>query len=157
MKNEYRFVTNWKIKAPVQKVWEAIFQSEKWPIWWKGVEAVEILEKENEQGLYGVRKYVWKSVLPYRLSFLMQVTERLEYDYLKGRAYGELEGEDSWAFSEKDGITAVTYYWNVSTNKGWMNMLSFMLKPLFQYNHNVVMRWGAAGLSKLLATEVVCE
>lgn len=155
MKNEYKFVTNWKIKAPIEQVWSAIYHSENWPAWWRGVKQVQILEEENEEGLFGVRKYVWKSILPYRLSFFMQVTERLDFDYLKGRAYGELEGEGSWAFIEKEGITSVTYYWNVSTNKGWMNHFSFVLKPMFKYNHDVVMRWGAEGLSKLLQTDLV--
>lgn len=155
MKNEYRFVTHWQLKAPVEKVWEAIYESENWPAWWKGVEAVSVLEKENETGLYGVSRYTWKSVLPYRLSFIMQLTERLEYDYLKGKAYGELEGEGAWAFSETNSITTVTYYWNVKTNKPWMNALSFLLKPLFKYNHDVVMRWGAEGLAKLLQAELV--
>lgn len=36
-----------------------------------------------------------------------------------------------------------------------MNALSFMLKPLFQYNHDVVMRWGAEGLAKLLQAELL--
>ncbi len=36
-----------------------------------------------------------------------------------------------------------------------MNYFSFVLKPIFKYNHDVVMRWGAKGLAKKLGTELV--
>jgi hypothetical protein len=36
-----------------------------------------------------------------------------------------------------------------------MNYFSFLLKPLFKYNHDVVMRWGALGLAKKLDAELV--
>jgi hypothetical protein len=35
-----------------------------------------------------------------------------------------------------------------------MNALSPILRPLFEYNHDIVMRWGAEGLAKLLNVRV---
>jgi hypothetical protein len=42
---------------------------------------------------------------------------------LEGRATGVLEGTGRWAFAE-DGSTVVTYAWDVSTTKPWMNLVS---------------------------------
>ena len=44
-------------------------------------------------------------------------------------------------------MTAVTYEWNVSTTKTWMNLLAPVARPVFAYNHDMVMRWGGEGLA----------
>jgi len=49
----------------------------------------------------------------------------------------------------------VQYNWNVETNKAWMNYFSFALKPLFKLNHDVVMKRGAACLTKKLNAALV--
>ena len=74
---------------------------------------------------------------------------------MRGEAFGELEGVGLWMLEEKNGITYIQYNWDVFTNKRWMNYFSFLLKPLFKYNHDVVMRWGAEGLAKMLDAELV--
>ena len=74
---------------------------------------------------------------------------------LKGIAFGELEGQGEWIFNEQNGIIQIQYNWEVYTKKAWMNYLSFLLKPLFKYNHNVVMHWGAVGLAKKLNAKLL--
>lgn len=155
MPDQYFFVTRWQIKAPVERVWDAIYNSLEWPEWWKGVKAAKLVERGDERGINGIREYTWKSVLPYKLRFNSRLTERDDYKRLHGVAYGELEGEGTWHFYEKDGITYLQYDWKVYTNKKWMNLLSFLLKPLFKYNHDVVMKWGAKGLAKKLHAELI--
>jgi len=62
-------------------------------------------------------------------------------------ASGELEGIGTWLFHAVDSTTTVVaYHWQVRTNRRWMNRLSFILKPVFRANHNVVMRRGERGL-----------
>jgi len=155
MSKEYRFITQWKIKAPLPQVWDAIYDSLNWPDWWKGVLAVKDIEKGGAHGVGGIRRYTWKSVLPYTLSFNMRLTQVQDLSLLEGEAFGELEGEGRWLFIEQDGITHVEYHWNVITRKSWMNYLSFLLKPAFKYNHDVVMRWGAKGLANKLNAELL--
>jgi hypothetical protein len=69
---------------------------------------------------------------------------------MSGEATGALAGTGHWRLFEQDGITAVTYEWNVSTTKAWMNRLAPLARPVFQYNHDVVMRWGGEGLARRL-------
>ncbi|MCA6448798.1 MAG: SRPBCC family protein [Chitinophagaceae bacterium] len=155
MAKQYVFITRWQIKAPLHQVWNAIEDSLNWPNWWKGVVAVKELDKGDAEGLGGVRCYTWRSVLPYRLAFHMQLTELEKYRRLKGIATGELEGEGEWLFEEQNGITYIHYHWTVFTNKSWMNHWAFLLRPAFSYNHDVVMRWGAKGLARKLKAELV--
>ena len=155
MKQQYSFVTKWEIEAPLQQVWQAVYASLEWPLWWKGVVSVVEIEKEDTNGLNSVHAYTWKSVLPYQLTFTMRLTEKQPLKRLKGVAFGDLEGQGVWTFSEQDGLVRIQYNWDVYTKKAWMNYLSFILKPVFRYNHDIVMHWGALGLAKKLNARLV--
>jgi len=85
----------------------------------------------------------------------MRLIKKEDFELLSGMAFGELEGDGTWHFTEENGITKVRYYWNVKTNKAWMNYFAFILKPLFKFNHDVVMKWGAKGLSKKLGAALI--
>jgi hypothetical protein len=154
----YSFVTIWRVKAPIENVWNEIYHSQDWPVWWKGVESVVEISKGDERGVGSVHRYTWKSKLPYRLSFDMK-TVRIEPPVLlEGIATGELQGHGLWQLStsgsetagETAGETIVRYDWKVETTKWWMNLLAPIARPLFEWNHNVVMSWGAKGLSERL-------
>ena len=47
----YRFATVWELDAPIRPVWEAIFDAERWPEWWQGVENVVELEAGDQDGV----------------------------------------------------------------------------------------------------------
>jgi hypothetical protein len=95
-------------------------------------------------------RIAWRSRIPYELEFEFIVRELDEPRSMSGEAAGELTGTGQWRLFEQDGVTAVTYEWNVHTTKTWMNMLAPFAKPIFEYNHNVVMRWGGEGLARHL-------
>ena len=155
MATEYSFVTHWQLKASLQEVWDSIYESLQWPQWWRGVVSVKEVQPNDETGLHGTRQYTWKSFLPYQLQFNLQLTEKEPLKRLKGIATGELEGTGEWSFSEKDGIVDIHYHWNIVTRKKWMNWFAFILKPVFKFNHNVVMHWGGKGLAKKLGTTLL--
>ena len=155
MPEQYSFVTNWKLKAPLEDVWNAIYNSLEWPQWWHGVKSVIEIKKNDENGINGIRDYIWKSFLPYELKFSMQLTEKDPLKRLLGVALGELEGTGEWTFTEEDEIVGIQYSWNIITNKKWMNTFSFFLKPVFKFNHDVIMYWGGKGLAKKLGTKLL--
>ena len=147
----YSFVTFWRIPAPLEQVWDAIYHAERWPQWWKGVEQVLELEPATgENGVGVLRQFTWKSRLPYRLTFQMRVTRVEPLVLMESSAAGELEGTGRWSFSTDGATTAVRYDWNVRTTKRWMNLLAPLARPLFKWNHDVVMKQGEEGLRRLL-------
>jgi hypothetical protein len=150
----YEFVTIWRVQAPLETVWNEIYHTEAWPTWWKGVESVEEIRKGDESGVGSVHRYTWKSKLPYRLSFEME-TVRVEPPVLmEGIASGELAGRGLWQLSSAGSETIARYDWKVETTKRWMNLLAPVARPVFKWNHNVVMSWGAEGLAKRLGVSV---
>lgn len=150
---DYSFVTLWRLRAPRAPVWDLIYHSEQWPDWWRGVERVEKIELGDAEGIGSVQRYTWKSKLPYRLAFEMRLTRVEPMSLIEGEAIGELTGTGRWHLTEGEGVTTVRYDWNVSTTKAWMNLLAPLARPLFKWNHDVVMNWGAEGLAKKLGVE----
>jgi uncharacterized protein YndB with AHSA1/START domain len=150
----YDFVTRWHLDAPIDAVFEELLLVEQWPAWWHGVEDVVELERGGADRVGSRWRYTWKSVLPYRLVFDMRVT-RVQWPVaIDGAAMGELAGQGLWRlFGERDG-TLVRYEWNVATTSRWMNLLAPLARPLFAWNHDVVMRRGGQGLARRLQDRV---
>ena len=147
----YSFVTEWRLEAPQDRVYEAIHDTLAWPDWWPAVKAVEEIRPATARnGIGSVRRYTFKGSLPYTLSFDLTV-ERIEPPTtLAGRADGELEGTGVWTLREEDGVTFVRYDWNIRTNRWWMNLLAPVARGVFKRNHDFVMRSGAKGICGLL-------
>lgn len=153
--NEYSFVTVWKIEAPIQKVWDAICETEDMPNWWKAILNIEVLDRGNENGIGALFKQTWKGKLPYKLSMISQIEV---VDYLKSieiSAFGDLQGKGKWTFTENGEIVTVQYNWDVKTTQKYMRFLAVILKPLLAWNHDEIMRWGAIGLAKKLNCRLI--
>jgi hypothetical protein len=134
-------VTAWLLEAERQAVWWTLRDAERWPEWWRGVERVTVLDPDERY------RIAWRSRIPYELEFEFAVRELDELRSMSGDATGALTGTGHWRLFEQDGVTAVTYEWDVHTTKAWMNLIAPVGKPVFEYNHNVVMRWGGEGLA----------
>ena len=152
----YSFLTTWCLDgADLERVFEAIHESERWPAWWKGVESVVELEQGDDDGVGSLGRYVWKSRLPYRLEFDMRTTRVERPNYLEGRSIGELAGEGRWRLFQNGDVTAVLYEWDVETTSRWMNLLAPLARPVFAWNHDAVMRRGGEGLARLLGARLL--
>lgn len=149
--HSYEFVSVWHTPAPMLKVWDAIRQNNEWPQWWRGVESVVELKAGDEDGVGAVHRSTWKSALPYKLQFDSEVERIDRFRRIEIRAFGELHGKGVWHFSEYTSGVVLQYDWKVFTTKLWMNLLAPVARPLFQWNHDVIMRWGEAGLNNRLA------
>lgn len=146
----YRLITVWRFEGPLEPVFDALFDSLRWPEWWPGVEAVEELRPGKPDGTGGIRRYRWKSLLPYRLVFDAHA-ERIEAPFLlEGTVDGELRGTAKCFFTCDGGVTCVRFEWHVHTAKPWMNLLAPLAHGLFAYNHRVLMERGAHALARRL-------
>jgi hypothetical protein len=151
----YRFLTTWLLESPVDPVWDAIYDAERWPEWWPGVESVVELEPGDESKVGSLSRHRWRSRLPYAVEFESR-TVRVEHPHLiEGVATGELAGEGRWRLFERAGVTAVLYEWNVSTTRAWMNRLAPVARPAFRWNHDWVMRQGGRGLARRLGVRLL--
>ncbi len=148
----YRFHTIWSVAAPLQAVWDVIFDAERWPEWWRGVEQVRALDHGRGELKIGSRtEQVWRSRLPYSVRF-ETVTDRVEpLRLIEGRAEGDLRGTGVWRFDAASDGTTVSYDWHVETTSRRLNKLAPLARPVFRWNHDWVMRQGGKGLAERAA------
>jgi uncharacterized protein YndB with AHSA1/START domain len=147
----YSFTTDWSFDAPVDRVWEAITRPLEWPDWWPGVETVIEIKPGDGDGLGGVHRSSWRSALPYRLTFDSRIVRVERLAIYEIEADGELQGHGLWTFAAAGTSTRVRYDWDVVATKWWMRFLAPVARPLFRWNHDVIMRWGQQGLAARLA------
>lgn len=148
--DSYRLTTLWRFDEPFDVVWNAIADVETWPVWWKGIESVETLDRGEASGLGARRRFTCLSVLPFRLTFVGRVTRVVPMQLIEGRVEGELQGMGCCRLERSDGLTVVRYDWQVRTTRRWMNLLAPLAKPLFRWNHDQIMRAGGIGLARHL-------
>jgi len=155
MNKQYFFISRWEIEADSQDVWKLIYESEKWPAWWKSVKCVDEIHKGDNNGVGSIRRYKIRSPMLYTLSFDLLLTHMQHNKLLRGDVSGELQGIGSWHFKQNAEICVVECRWQVTTKILWMNALSWLLKPVFKYNHVLVMKTGAKSLAKALRARLL--
>jgi hypothetical protein len=154
---EYRFLSTWLLECPRERAWDAIEDAVSWPEWWRGVVRVDELDPGGPDRVGSRFTIEWRSRLPYPLEFEFTVEEARRPHLMAGRAVGELLGHGCWRLMEEAGVTAVTYEWEVSTSKRWMNLLSPVARPVFEWNHDVVMSWGGEGLARRIGARLLAS
>lgn len=147
---DYHFVSNWRLQAPIEQVWEEIFHTERWPSWWKYVHRVDQLDPGDADGLGRRQHLLFSTRLPYRLGFDARVRRVEPPTTLEADATGELEGVGRWTLTPDDGGTLVRYDWEVRTTRWWMNLAAPVARPVFAWNHDALMREAAEGLARRL-------
>lgn len=151
----FEFVTLWRLNAPLAPTWQAIYDYELWPAWWRGVERVVVTREGRADRVGAVAQQVWKSRLPYRLRFQIEITRVEPMRLIEVKADGELRGVGAMQFATAHEETHVQFDWNVDTTRPWMNALAPALAPLFRWNHGVIMDWGAECLARRLNVALV--
>jgi hypothetical protein len=148
---QFDLITDWSFDAPVEPVWQALKTPEEWPAWWRAVARVEKLADGDRNGVGAIRRMTWRTALPYTLTFAMRTTRVEPMRIIEGRAEGELQGLGRWTLSPDGARTHVRYEWIVEVTQPWMRVMAPVLRPVFAWNHGVVMGWGYEGLKKKLA------
>jgi uncharacterized protein YndB with AHSA1/START domain len=146
----FDLVTIWTLEAPVEKIWAELISPESWPQWWRAVKRVEPIVPGGADGVGAVRRFTWGTALPYTISFDVETT-RVEPNHLiVGEARGELNGTGIWTLTPAGNGTSVRYDWGVELTLAWQRALAPVLRPVFAWNHTVVMGWGETGIRRRL-------
>ena len=154
--DEYEFLTTWCLDAPIDRVWDVLYQPARYPAWWPGVRAVDLVRTGDATGVGQVSRFSWRSLLPYTLRFDLRVTRVKRPYVIEAEATGELEGRGVWRLFDGAG-TAVVYDWRVRTTQPWMNRLAPVARPAFVWNHDLAMRQGGFGLARDLGAPLIAH
>jgi uncharacterized protein YndB with AHSA1/START domain len=157
MAGEYHFDMIWRFDVPIDRVWKTLTSTEEWPRWWKNCTNVETIEPGGPDGVGTVQRFTIKSELVYALRFQIRTTRLEEPRLIKGDAQGNLEGTVRWQLTPEADGTRVHYNWDVRPTEAWMQALSPILRPIFAWNHQAVMRKGGQGLARMMGANLVAE
>lgn len=142
-------MSTWHTPGALEEVEATILDIDSWKQWWSGLEEGRVVAYNGGVVVGGVVACTWKSLVGYRLSMRLTITDYKPRQSIEFRSEGDLVGEGSWKFRSL-GLTetAMDVTWNVATTKDWMNIFGPVLRPLFVQNHNILMRKGESGLRK---------
>ena len=147
-RNEYRFVTRWRVKASREEVFAVLTDSENLTRWWPSVyRGVQPVAPATGPGGVGKRLLLdTQGWLPYRLRWELRVVEHQPPSRLALEASGDFVGSGVWTLAQDGNATELKYVWAIRAQKPLLRYLSFLLKPVFALNH----RWAMArGLESL--------
>jgi hypothetical protein len=151
----YRFITEWQADAPAEQVWDVLLDYRRWPTWWRGFRSVEQLAPGDPSGR-GMRiRQAWRSLIPYTLTFDLEILGLQRPGLVRGRASGAVEGDCTWTLEEQAGRTTVRFLMDVRTTRWWMNLPLPLAGRIFAWNYDAIMRWGAEGMTRAMGRPVV--
>ena len=144
-------MSDWIIPAPRQKVWQVLTATPfSWAAWWPELTKLQTLHVSNTT--IGTRfTCVWLAS-GYRLFCDFTVTAATAPSHISFAATGDLAGLAEWQFTQVGDNTQIHIVWDVVTTKWWMNLFGFVLKPIFNHNHNRLMASGQHGLVTFVRT-----
>lgn len=146
---EYRFITRWRVSAPRQVVWDILNDSLRYPEWWPCYKRCHHLTP-GVTGVGSVGEYVVRGPLPYDVCYRVMVTHYDPPNEAAFSAAGGLVGAGRMVYEPDGDGTLVTIYWTVRASGLWLNLLAPVLRWLFAWNHNTIMRKGEQGLIRWL-------
>ena len=144
MNNQYHFVTQWRIAAPPDRIFDLIQKPLDFPKWWGSV----YLAAEPEPG--DRIRFVTKGKLPYRLRWSSEMIDSHPPKRLAIKATGDFDGRGIWTLEPNGDCTLVKFDWRLTAEKPLLRFWSFLLKPIFEWNHRWAMEQGRSALEKQL-------
>ena len=150
--NDYEFVTEWRVEAPRELIYDILVDGEDLPRWWPDVYLEARKEPSPDGGEVGTRVHLHtRGWLPYTLRW---TAETVRVDRPAGfeiRATGDFDGRGVWTLVQEGLVTYARFDWRLKANKPILAALSFALKPLFAWNHRWAMERGYESLRRVVA------
>lgn len=143
----YHFVSRWQVEGTCGEVADVLGDPLALPRWWPAVYLrAEQLEPPDARGVGRRVALHTKGWLPYTLRWQFVVVEsRYPYGFTL-MAEGDLHGEGVWTFEQEGHLVNITYDWRIRADRPLIRSLSFLLKPVFEWNHRWAMRQGEKSL-----------
>jgi uncharacterized protein YndB with AHSA1/START domain len=148
MPAEYRFVDEWFVPMPIERVYDVLGDPLRYPDWWP-----EAFPRAS--GDAGPPKpsnrvaVVSRGFLPYRLRWTLTCVAVERPHTIDAEMAGDFVGTSSWTFTAADGGTRAVLDFRPAVAKPLVRRLSRLLRPLFRANHRWAMERGQEAIRRL--------
>jgi hypothetical protein len=147
--NEYRFLTEWRIAAPRELLYEILKEGKDYPQWWPEVYLDARFTPSGRADHTGDRvAFLTKGWLPYRLRWTAIVARHERPHTIEITAEGDFVGRGVWHLAAAGAETAISFDWRLRADKPLLRWLSPLFKPLFKWNHHWAMARGRESLQR---------
>lgn len=135
-------MTRWQIKGSIHDAYELLSNPARYPTWWKGVPlSAQELDEEKEGGPKPLRLEM-RGWLPYTLRWELINPQFDRPHQIISDSRGDFVGRGVWTLKQDGPYVLISFEWRVSVQKPFLRYFSFLLRPLFIWNHNWVMeKW----------------
>lgn len=148
----YEIVSHWRVPGRIADVFDVLTDAPGLPRWWPAAYArVSEIAPGDANGIGRTSDITTRGALPYDVNWRIEVIAVERPTMIRIRASGDLVGVGEWRLRQDGPDVALDYDWRVRVGKPWMKAFEVVLKPLFVFNHNIVMRKGERGLKAELA------
>lgn len=145
--NEYQFLTEWRVAAPRQLLYEILKEGRNYPQWWPDVYlGAKWLPSGRADGIGDRVELLTKGWLPYKLRWTAISETFVAPHRIEIRAEGDFVGRGVWQLEEENDMTHITFDWRLRADKPLLRWLSPLFKPIFKWNHHWAM---GTGLNRL--------
>lgn len=152
---QYRFLTEMHVRAPILDVYELVARPDGWVTAWQDAVKVQRTAEGDPDGVGGSFDAVVRAPLGYRLSATISTVAADRPHQLRMSATGGLEGAATWNLAASDGVTTATFAFDVESNMRWLNLLTPILRPVFERSHHVVVRHAAEAAATSIDAELL--
>jgi hypothetical protein len=151
-RNDYHFVTHWRVPGTVEEVTTVFRSGADLPRWWPAVylDARE-LNPGDEDGLGYITDLHSKGWLPYTLRWRSKAIEVRHPHGFTIEATGDFVGRGIWTFEQDGAWVNMTYDWQIKADNPLLRHGALLLKPLYRFNHRWAMKQGEQSLRLELA------
>lgn len=149
MANDYHFLTEWHFNATEDEIRTILGDATDLPRWWRAVYiSAERIQAGDANGIGETIRLHTKGYLPYTLKWDFIVVQS---NPLTLEAKGDFVGRGIWTFEPQGETTIVRYDWKIRAEKPILKRLTFILRPIFSWNHHWAMETGRQSLELELA------
>ncbi len=150
--NDYHFITHWRVEGDVREVADILNDPLSLARWWPSV-YLDVWEQEHARsdGTGRVIGLYTKGWLPYTLRWQFHVSENRYPNGFRIEARGDFVGRGIWTLAQDGAWVDVTYDWKIDAEKPLLRNFSFVMKPIFSWNHRWAMARGEESLRLELA------
>lgn len=142
--NSYRFKSTWRVEGSVQAVFDGLERLDRYPDWWREVRSVTRLDQKRA-------KVRIKALLPYSLDLVLTRTRADIVDgILEVTMTGDLAGWSRWQITREEGTLRLDFEEVAELMKPSLRRYGALARPVFAFNHWVMMVRGQRGLRRYL-------
>ncbi len=150
MDDAYHFVTNWRVKAQADEVFDIIGEPLDYPRWWPSVYLGAREIGTTAQPVGRRIEFHTRGWLPYTLRWEARTTEVDRPKRIVAEAFGDFNGRGEWTFVQDGDHVNITFDWRLTVAKPLLKYLTPVMRPAFEANHRWAMAQGETSLREEL-------